>query len=93
MAVDIQTAYDQFTQFEDFPQFMHRVEKVEQQDDTTLMWHENIWGRRRKWKAEITDQTPNERIAWRSEEGTENVGVITFHDMGDRLTRILSVTS
>jgi uncharacterized membrane protein len=89
VGVPIDVAYNEWTQFEDFPEFMHRVEQIEQIDDTHLVWHENIWGRRRSWKAEITDQTPNERIAWRSEEGVENVGVVTFHDMGDRLTRIL----
>src|SRR4051794_16300472 len=89
VGVPIDVAYNEWTQFEQFPEFMHRVEQIEQIDDTHLVWHENIWGRRRKWKAEITDQTPNERIAWRSEDGTENVGVITFHDLGDRLTRIL----
>jgi uncharacterized membrane protein len=89
VGVPIDVAYNEWTQFEDFPEFMHRVEQIEQIDDTHLVWHENIWGRRRTWKAEITDQTPNERIAWRSEDGVENVGVITFHDMGDRLTRIL----
>jgi uncharacterized membrane protein len=89
VGVPIDVAYNEWTQFEDFPEFMHRVEEIEQIDDTHLVWHENIWGRRRSWKAEITDQTPNERIAWRSEDGAENVGVVTFHDMGDRLTRIL----
>src|SRR5436190_5935269 len=89
VGVPIDVAYNEWTQFEQFPEFMHRVEQIEQKDDTHLVWHENIWGRRRKWTAEITDQTPNERIAWRSEEGAENVGVITFHDLGDRLTRIL----
>jgi uncharacterized membrane protein len=88
VAVDLQTAYDQWTQFEDFPQFMHRVEKVEQRDDATLMWHENIWGVRRSWEAEITDQKPCERIAWRSKSGTQTVGVVTFHRLSDRLTRI-----
>jgi uncharacterized membrane protein len=88
VAVPIDVAYDQFTQFEDFPQFMHRVEKVEQRDDTTLVWHENIWGIRRQWEAEITEQEPCERIAWRSTGGTQNAGVVTFHELSDRLTRV-----
>jgi uncharacterized membrane protein len=88
VAVDLQTAYDQWTQFEEFPRFMHRVEKIEQKDDTTLMWHENIWGVRRSWEAEIIDQQPCERIAWRSKGGTQTVGVVTFHRLSDRLTRI-----
>jgi len=88
VGVDIQTAYDQFTQFEDWPKFMHRVERIEQRDDATLMWHENIWGVRRSWEVEITEQTPCERIAWRSNGGTQTVGVVTFHQVSDNLTRI-----
>jgi uncharacterized membrane protein len=88
VAVPIETAYNQFTQFEDFPEFMHRVEKVEQRDDGHLVWHENIWGVRREWEAEITDQRPNERIAWKSLSGTQTTGVVTFHALSDRLTRI-----
>jgi uncharacterized membrane protein len=89
IGVDLQTAYDQFTQFEDWPEFMHRVERIEQRDEATLMWHENIWGIRRSWEAEITDQTPCERIAWRSKGGPQTIGVVTFHRLSDNLTRIL----
>jgi uncharacterized membrane protein len=88
VAVPLETAYNQWTQFEDFPKFMHRVEKVEQRDDAHLVWHENIWGVRREWEAEITDQRPNERIAWKSLSGTQTSGVVTFHALSDRLTRI-----
>jgi uncharacterized membrane protein len=88
VAVPLETAYNQFTQFEDFPEFMHRVEKLEQRDDTHLVWHENIWGIRREWEAEITEQRPNERIAWKSLSGTQTSGVVTFHRLSDRLTRI-----
>jgi uncharacterized membrane protein len=86
---DIETVYDQFTQFEEWPKFMHRVERIEQRDETTLMWHENIWGVRRSWEAEITDQAPCERIAWRSKGGTQTIGVVTFHRLSDTLTRVL----
>jgi len=88
VAVDLQTAYDQFTQFEDWPKFMHRVESIEQRDDATLMWNENIWGVRRSWEAEITEQTPCERIAWRSKNGPQTIGVVTFHRLSENLTRI-----
>jgi uncharacterized membrane protein len=88
VAVPLEIAYNQFTQFEDFPEFMHRVEKVEQRDDAHLVWHEKIWGIRREWEAEITDQRPNERIAWKSLSGTQTTGVVTFHALSDRLTRI-----
>src|ERR671922_1933001 len=88
VAVPLETAYNQFTQFEDLPEFMHRVERVEQKDDAHLVWHENIWGIRREWEAEITDQRPNERIAWKSLSGTQTTGVVTFHALSDRLTRV-----
>jgi uncharacterized membrane protein len=88
VGVDLQTAYDQFTQFEDWPRFMHRVERIEQRDDSTLMWHENIWGVRRSWEAEIVEQTPCERIVWRTSNGPQSIGVVTFHRISDRLTRI-----
>jgi uncharacterized membrane protein len=88
VATDLETTYDQFTQFEEWPNFMHRVEKIEQRDDSTLMWHENIWGVRRSWEAEITDQTPCERIAWRSNGAPQTVGVATFHRLSDNLTRV-----
>jgi uncharacterized membrane protein len=90
VAVPLDAAYNQFTQFEGFPEFMHRVERLEQKDDTHLMWHENIWGVRRQWEAEITDQRPNERIAWESTSGSpQQKGVVTFHRLSDRLTRVM----
>jgi uncharacterized membrane protein len=88
VAASVETVYDQFTQFEEFPQFMHRVEKVEQRDDNTLMWHENIWGVRRSYEAEIVEQDPCRRIEWRSKGGVEVVGVVTFHKLADNLTRV-----
>jgi uncharacterized membrane protein len=89
VGVDIETAYDQFTQFEDWPRFMHRVERIEQRDDTTLMWHENIWGIRRSWEAQIIDQVPCVRIQWSGTGGPRTVGVVTFHELSDQLTRIM----
>jgi uncharacterized membrane protein len=88
VGVPIDVAYDQWTQFEEWPRFMHRVEKIEQRDDTTLMWHENIWGVRRSWEAEIVEQEPCERIVWRARGGTQTVGVVTFHKLAENLTRI-----
>jgi uncharacterized membrane protein len=93
VAVPLETAYNQFTQFEDFPEFMHGVEDVEQDDDAHLTWHAHVWGLRRSWEIEITDQLPNERIAWRTVNGSEATGVVTFHRLGDRLTRIEVIVS
>jgi uncharacterized membrane protein len=86
--VPVRVAYDQWTQFEEFPKFMEAVEKVEQLDDTTLRWTAEIAGVRKTWKATITEQTPDERIAWTATEGAENAGVVTFHRLDDRKTRV-----
>ena len=86
--VPVRVAYDQWTQFEEFPKFMDAVERVEQLDDTTLRWTAEIAGVKKTWKAEITEQTPDQRIAWTSTEGAENAGVVTFHRLDDRKTRV-----
>jgi uncharacterized membrane protein len=88
VAVPVRTAYDQWTQFESFPMFMEGVEKVEQLDDTTLRWTANIAGQERTWKARITEQNPDERIAWTSIDGAKNAGVVTFHRLADDMTRV-----
>jgi uncharacterized membrane protein len=86
--VAVRTAYDQWTQFESFPEFMEAVEKVEQLDDTTLRWTAEIAGQKRTWKAKITEQAPDQRIAWTSTEGAKNAGVVTFHRIDDSKTRV-----
>jgi uncharacterized membrane protein len=88
VAAPIDIVYDQFTQFEDWPKFMHRVESVEQNDDTTVVFNEKIWIIRRRWEAEIVEQRPDERIVWESVSGMQHVGVVTFHELAERLTRI-----
>ncbi|HKU55517.1 MAG TPA: SRPBCC family protein [Gaiellaceae bacterium] len=88
VAVPVKVAYDQWTQFEDFPEFMHRAERVEQRDDQTVAWHENVWGVSRSWEAQIVEQVPDERIAWRSDSRGGQSGVVTFHELSDRLTRV-----
>ncbi len=87
--VPLRTAYDQWTQFEEFPRFMEGVESVEQIDDTRLRWAVEIAGVRREWDAEISEQQPDERIAWRATEGPDNAGVVTFHRIDDATTRIM----
>jgi len=86
--VPVRTAYDQWTQFESFPMFMEGVEKVEQLDDTTLRWTAEIAGQKRTWKAKITQQEPDQRIAWTSIEGANNAGVVTFHRLDEGKTRV-----
>src|SRR3954451_25353513 len=75
-------------QFEVQTLFMHRAEEGEQRDNNTLMWHENIWGIRRSYEAEIVEQDPCRRIEWRSKGGVQVVGVVTFHKLADNLTRV-----
>jgi uncharacterized membrane protein len=86
--VPVSTAYNQWTQFEEFPKFMDGVESVTQLDDTHLRWVAEIGGKRDEWKAEITEQKPDERVAWRATEGRGNSGVVTFHRLGDNETRV-----
>jgi uncharacterized membrane protein len=76
--VPVRTAYDQWTQFESFPQFMEGVESVRQVDDKHLHWKAKIGGVTREWDAEIVDQTPDERITWRAVDGTKNDGTVSF---------------
>ena len=86
--VPVRAAYDQWTQFEDFPRFMEGVERVVQLDDTTLEWTADVAGKRETWRAKITEQHPDERIAWTSIDGARNAGVVTFHRLGDDQTRV-----
>jgi uncharacterized membrane protein len=84
----ISTVYNQWTQFEEFPQFMDGVESVTQLDDTRLHWVADIAGTREEWDAEIVDQEPDRRIAWRAITGTKNDGVVTFEPLGPEATRV-----
>jgi len=83
------TAYNQWTQFEDFPKFMEGVREVRQLDDTHLHWRAEVAGKDKEWDAEITEQIPDKRIAWRSTAGALNGGVVTFHKIEDNTTRIM----
>lgn len=87
--VPISTAYNQWTQFETFPDFMDGVVEVRQLDDTHLHWKAKIAGTEREWDAEVTEQHPDERVAWKSISGQRNAGVVTFHELDPRHTRIM----
>lgn len=87
--VPLKVAYNQWTQFEEFPQFMEGIAEVRQLDDTHLHWVADFGGRRHEWDAEVTEQRPDERVAWRNTDGKENAGVVTFHRVGDEQTRIM----
>ncbi len=86
--VPVSVAYNQWTQFETFPQFMDGVEQVTQRDDTHLHWKAKVGGKTEEWDAEITEQAPDQRIAWRSTSGAPNEGVVTFDKRGANRTRV-----
>jgi uncharacterized membrane protein len=87
--VPVRTAYNQWTQFEEFPRFMEGVHEVRQLDDTHLRWRATIAGKDKEWDAVITEQIPDERVAWRNTSGAENAGVVTFHRLSPNTTRIM----
>jgi uncharacterized membrane protein len=87
--VPIRQAYNQWTQFEDFPKFMEGIQSVQQLDDTHVQWVAEIRGESRQWTTEITEQRPDEKVAWKTIEGeVKNDGVVTFEPMGDAQTRV-----
>jgi uncharacterized membrane protein len=86
--VPVSTAYNQWTQFEDFPRFMEGVESVKQLSDDRLEWVAKIAGVRRQWQAKILEQVPDQKIAWAATEGATNAGAVTFEDVGGGQTRV-----
>jgi uncharacterized membrane protein len=87
--VPVRVAYNQWTQFESFPKFMEGVERVRQIDDRRLHWVASVAGKRQEWDAEITEQLPDQKIAWRSLTGDVNAGVVTFNRVDGATTTIL----
>jgi uncharacterized membrane protein len=86
--VPVRTAYNQWTQFEEFPRFMEGVESVKQLDDTHLHWVANVGGERKEWSARITEQIPDQRIAWRSDGGEFTAGEVEFQPLESTNTRV-----
>jgi len=90
LEVPVRTAYNQWTQFEEFPRFMEGVERIDQISDTKLHWVAEIGGQTREWDAEIVEQIPDERISWHTiGGGPYNSGVVTFHRIDDGTCRIM----
>lgn len=85
----LRAVYNQWTQFEEFPSFMEGVKSVQQMGDDRLHWVAEVAGKEKEWDARITEQTPDQRIAWTSTEGAENAGVVTFHHIDDMTTRVM----
>ena len=88
VAVPVRTAYDQWTQFESFPEFMSGVESVTQLTDTTNHWVTKIGGVEREFDTEIIEQRPDERIAWRSTDGKSHAGLVSFTPLDAGTTRV-----
>ncbi len=86
--VPVQTAYNQWTQFEEFPHFMEGVKSVQQLDDARLFWVVEVGGERKEWFARITQQVPDEVVAWQSEGGALNAGIVSFHAESPEKTEI-----
>jgi uncharacterized membrane protein len=86
--VPVKTAYNQWTQFEEFPRFMEGIEQVKQIDDKHLHWKANIAGKEEEWDAEITEQIPDQRIAWTSKGGAMNTGLVTFYPLSDAKSKL-----
>ena len=86
--VPVRTAYNQWTQFEEFPRFMEGVEQVRQIDDKHLHWKASIGGKQEEWDAEITEQIPDQRIAWKSQRGAKNNGMLTFSSIANNKSKI-----
>jgi uncharacterized membrane protein len=87
--VPVRTAYNQWTQFEEFPQFMEGIVAVDQKDDTHLSFRARIGGKEKTWEARITEQIPDKRVAWCSTTGAKNAGVVTFHSLAPDKTRVM----
>ena len=88
VAVPVTTAYNQWTQFESFPHFMSGVVSIAQLTDTTNHWVTKVGGVEREFDTEITEQHPDERVAWKSTDGTTHAGVVTFHRLSETDTRV-----
>jgi uncharacterized membrane protein len=88
VAVPVETAWKLWNKYEDYPKFMHRLESAEKIDPKHVRFTGKIWGISRSWEAKIIEKRPHQTIAWVSEEGLDNAGVVTFHKVGPRLTHI-----
>src|SRR3954453_14014268 len=89
VAVPVETAYQEWQNFDDFPKFMHRVLNVRREGDDKVRWQEKIWFSKRDWEGRITDRRKNDRIAWKTTSGMSHHGVVTFHRLDDNLTRVM----
>lgn len=87
--VPVRSAYNQWTEFESFPLFMEGVEQVKQLSDDTVRWVAEIGGKKKEWTAKITEQEPDQRVAWTSVEGARNAGAVTFHKLSENESKVV----
>jgi len=88
VSLPISTVYNQWTQFEEWPEFMHRLDRVSQEDESHVSFKTKIWGMSKEFSAEIVEQRPDELIRWRVTDGVTHEGVVSFHELAPRLTRV-----
>jgi uncharacterized membrane protein len=89
VAVPVEKAYEAWTEFDKFPEFMHRVLSVEKQGKDSVQWREKIWFSKREWEGEVVDRKKNDHIAWKTKSGTQHSGIVSFHKLSDNLTRVM----
>jgi uncharacterized membrane protein len=89
VAVPVDVAYRLWTDFEEFPKFMHRVLNVHKEGRDQVAWDQKIWFSRRHWEGKITDRRKNDRVAWKTIKGMSHSGIVSFHPIGPRLTRVM----
>src|SRR3954471_935751 len=89
VAVPVDKAYDAWIKFDQYPKFMHRVLSVEQKEGDKVSWQEKIWFSKRQWEGKITERRKNDRIVWKTTQGTSHKGIVSFHRIDDNLTRVM----
>src|SRR6476619_673230 len=89
VALPIDQVYEEFTKFDQFPAFMHRVLNVEQKGKDKISWSEKIWFSSRQWEGRVTERRKNDRIVWKTNSGMEHKGIVSFHKLADNLTRVM----
>src|SRR3982750_317794 len=89
VGLPIDQVYEEFTKFDQFPRFMHRVLNVEQKGRDKISWSEKIWFSSRQWEGRVTERRKNDRIVWKTNSGMEHKGIVSFHKLADNLTRVM----
>lgn len=89
VAVPVDTAFEHWTEFENFPQFMHRVLSVEEKENDRVSWQEKIWFSKRQWEGEVVERRKNDRVAWKTISGMSHAGIVSFHPLAKNLTRVM----